>query len=71
MTIKIDNTEITVPEFIAVELSKKKNRKLFDNFIRDILAAQGQKIRKILKAEYDKDKNQRDMFEQMLKGMGL
>jgi hypothetical protein len=71
MTIKIDCTEITVPEFISSELSKKKNRKLFDNFIRIILTAQGQRIRKALTAEYDKDKKQQDMFERLLKGIGI
>jgi hypothetical protein len=71
MTIKIGTTEIPVPEFISGELSKKKNRKLFDAFLRNTLAAQGQRIRSVLKTEYEKDKNQRDMFERMLKGMGL
>jgi hypothetical protein len=71
MTIKINDTEIPVPEFITCELSKKRNRKLFDSFIRNILTAQGQRIRNILKAEYDKDKNRQDTFEKMLKGMGI
>jgi hypothetical protein len=71
MIIKIDNYKITVPEFISNELSKKKNRKLFDGFIQSILTAQGQRIRSVLKTEYEKDKNQQDMFERLLKGMGL
>jgi hypothetical protein len=71
MTIKINDTEIPVPEFITSELSKKRNRKLFDNFIRNVLTAQGQRIRQTLKAEYDKDKNRQDIFEKMLKGMGI
>jgi hypothetical protein len=69
--IKIDTTEIIVPEFISSELAKKKNRKHFDNFLRIILAAQGQRIRNALKAEYEKDKKQQDMFEQFLKRIGL
>jgi hypothetical protein len=71
MTIKIDCTEITVPEFITSELTKKRNRKLFDNFIHTILTTQGQRIRKALVAEHEKDKKQRDMFERLLKGMGI
>jgi hypothetical protein len=70
MTIKIDCTEITVPEFITSELIKERNRKLFDNFIRTILTAQGQRIRKALTAEYGKDKKVQGMFERLLKGMG-
>jgi hypothetical protein len=69
MTIKIDTSEITVPEFISNELNKKKNRKLFDGFIRSILFAQGQRIRSVLKTEYEKDKKQQDMFERLLKGL--
>jgi hypothetical protein len=69
MTIKIDTTEITVPEFISTELTKKKNRKLFDGFLCNVLTAQGQKIRNALKKEYEKDKKQREIFERLfLKG---
>jgi hypothetical protein len=71
MTIKIGAAEITVPKFISSELVKKNHRKLFDNFLRNILAAQGQRIRNTLKAEYENDKKQRDMFERLLKGMGI
>ena len=71
MTIKIDTTEITVPEFISSELTKKKNRKLFDNFLYNVLTTQGQRIRNVLKAEYEEDKKQQDMFERIfLKGRG-
>jgi hypothetical protein len=62
MTIKIGDAEIIVPQFITVELNKKKNRKLFDNFLRDVLTAQGQRIRSVLKVE-------KDMFQELLKGM--
>jgi hypothetical protein len=71
MTIKIGTVEITVPEFITIELSKKENRKLFDGFLRNVLAAQGQRIRNTSKAEYEKDKKKQDVFERLLKGMGL
>jgi hypothetical protein len=71
MTIKVDDTEIPVPEFITSELSKKRNRKLFDIFIRNVLTAQGQRIRKTLKNRYDNDKNWQDIFEKMIKGMRI
>jgi hypothetical protein len=71
MTIKIGTTEITVPEFISSELTKKKNRKLFDGFLRNVLTAQGQRIRSALKVDHEKDKEQRGVFDKLLKGMGL
>jgi uncharacterized protein YaaW (UPF0174 family) len=63
MTIKIGDTKIIVPQFIAFELNKKTNRKLFDNFLCDVLTAQGQRIRSTLKIE-------QNLFEKLLKGMG-
>jgi hypothetical protein len=71
MTIKIGAAEITVPEFISTELTKKKNRKLFDGFLRNVLAAQGQRIRSALKVDHEKDKEQWGVFDKLLKGMGL
>jgi hypothetical protein len=46
MIIKIDNTEIKVPDFITEALNKKKNKRLFDDFIQNLLTAQAQRIRK-------------------------
>jgi hypothetical protein len=44
--IKIDNTEIKVPDFITEKLNTKKNKRLFDDFIQTLLTAQAQRIRK-------------------------
>jgi hypothetical protein len=67
MKIKIDATEITIPEFIVSELGHGENQKLFDNFLHTVLEAQKQRIRDTLMAEHDKDKRQWDMFEQLFR----
>jgi hypothetical protein len=68
MTIKVGSTEIPVPSFISSELAKKKNRKLFDSFLRNVLAAQGKRIRDTANEEITREKQSWEIFNRLFKG---
>ena len=62
MVIKIGETEIEVPLFISEGLPR--HRKDFDKFLKSVLAAQANKMRKKLSCEQDAF----DMFANLIGG---